>query len=84
MRLSPTRLTGLFAPNLFGRGRTLVQSVAIANATKGSYDHCGDGIHRNFFKWVNHYFNLEGLPINAEPDQHKPSGRYGDNHAVPQ
>lgn len=84
MILSPTRLTGVFAPNFFGSGRTLLQSVSQANATKGSYDHCGDGIHRDFLKWVNHSLNLGSLLINAEPDQHKPRGRYAHDNAVPQ
>jgi len=92
VRLSPSRLTALFAPNLFGSGRTLLQSISqairltarSAIATKESYDHCGDGVHRDLLKWVNHSLNLGNLLIKAESNQHKPSGRYADENAVPQ
>ncbi|MGB3189254.1 hypothetical protein [Lyngbya sp. PCC 8106] len=55
-----------------------------AIATKERYDHCGDGIHRDFLKWVNHSLNLGSLLIKAESNQYKPRGRYADENAVPQ
>ena len=93
MTLSPTRFTGILASNNgFGRGRTLLPSLfeeAIrltarsANATEGEDDRRGYGVYRDFIKRVNHFSKPDGLLIYAEPDRHKPSGRYAPKNAVP-
>ncbi|MEB3279841.1 MAG: hypothetical protein VKK42_13085 [Lyngbya sp.] len=53
-----------------------MSSQSMAFAIEEGYDHRGYGVHRDFFKRVNHSLNLKGLLINAESERHKPSGRY--------
>ena len=77
MILSLTRFTGIFASLTdLGRGKSLLSSQSMAFAIEEGYDHRGYGVHRDFFKRVNHSLNLKGLLINAESERHKPSGRY--------
>lgn len=84
MTLSWTQLTSILTPKLFGRWGTLLERIAKAITIQESQYHCSYEVDPESFKRVNHRLSFKNMLINPEPDQHKASGRYADENAVPQ